>query len=156
MDINLTLFGEMLTFAILIWATVKYVWPPILKAMQERQEKIAAGLAAAERSEKLMESARCKASNYLRTNKAKITTMLANANQQANQIIDASKITAQAESDKIIAKARLDIEQEQRKAQQELQQHTAKLVIAATEKLLLQKLDANTQQKLIDQFITEL
>lgn len=156
MDINLTLFGEMLTFAILIWATMKYVWPPILKAMQERQEKIAAGLVAAERSEQLMASARTKASSYLRANKAKTAIIFANANEQANQIIEASKIKAQEESDKILVKAKLDIEQEQNKAKQELHKQTADLVVAATEKLLLQKIDATTQQNLINKFITEI
>ena len=156
MDINLTLFGEMLTFAILIWATMKYVWPPILKAMQERQEKIAAGLLAAERSEQLMASARTKASQYLRANKAKTAIIFANANEQANQIIEASKTTAQEESDKILAKARLDIEQEQNKAKQELHKQAADLVITATERLLLQKIDTDTHQKLINKFIAEI
>jgi len=156
MDINLTLFGEMLTFAVLIWVTMKYVWPPILKAMQERQEKIAAGLLAAQRSEQLMESARTKASQYLRVNKTKINVILVNANEQAKQIIESSKIKAQEEGDRILAKTKLDIEQEQNKARQELQKRTADLVIAATEKLLLQKIDADTQQKLINKFITEI
>lgn len=156
MDINLTLFGEMLTFAILIWVTMKYVWPPILKAMQERQEKIASGLLAAERSEQLMALTRTKASEYLRTNKAKTNAIFANANEQANQIIEASKTKAQEESDKILAKARIDIQQEQSKARQELRKQTADLVIAATEKLLLQKIDVDTHQKLINKFISEI
>ena len=156
MNINLTLFGEMLTFAVLIWATMKYVWPPILKAMQERQEKIAAGILATERSKQLMASARTKASQYLRANKAKTSIIFASANEQATQIIEASKIKAREESSKILAKAKLDLEQEQNKAKQELHKQTADLVIAVTEKLLLRKIDIDTHQKLINKFITEI
>ncbi|CAL7963365.1 ATP synthase subunit b 1 [Gammaproteobacteria bacterium] len=156
MDINITLFGEMLTFAVLVWATMKYIWPPLIKIMEERQKKIAAGLEAAQQGQYALEAAQKNIAGQLNGAKAKVAIILDQANQQANNLIEEGRIKAQSEYAKILAKSKLDIEQEINKTKQELQQQTASLVIAATEKILQQKIDTATQQKLINQLITEI
>lgn len=156
MNINATLFGEMLTFAVLVFVTMKYIWPPLMKIMQERQEKIAAGLDAAQRGQYALELAQKNIAKQLHATKTKASTILDQAAQQANNLIEESKSKAQDEYTKILAKARLDIEQEINKTKHELQEQTASLVITATEKILKQKIDATMQQKLIDQLITEI
>ncbi|EKE00555.1 MAG: ATP synthase F0, B subunit [uncultured bacterium] len=156
MDINATLLGEMLTFAVLVWATMKYIWPPLTQAMQERQQKIAAGLEAAQCGQNAMELAQKNVAKQLQEAKNQAAAILDQANQQANTLIEEGRIKAQEECANILARARMDIEQEISKTKLELQQQTADLVIAATEKILQQKIDEPTQQKLIDQLITEI
>jgi len=156
MDINLTLFGEMLTFAVLVWVTMKYIWPPLVKVMEERQQKIADGLEAAKRGQEALKLAQKNITQQLQEAKDRATTILDQANQQANQLIEEGKVKAQEECTKILAKARLDVEQEINNTKHELQQQTADLVIAATEKILQQRIDKTTHQKLIDQVIAEI
>jgi F-type H+-transporting ATPase subunit b len=156
MDINMTLFGEMITFAVLVWATMKYIWPPLTKAMQERQQKIAAGLAAAERGQHALELAQKNVNQQLQAVKTKAALILDQAHQQATNLIEEGRINAQNEYAKILTKAKLDLEQEINKTKRELQQQTANLVIAATKKILQQKVDETTQQQLINQLIAEI
>jgi F-type H+-transporting ATPase subunit b len=156
MDINMTLFGEMITFAILVWATMKYIWPPLTKAMQERQQKIASGLAAAERGQHALEIAQKNVAQQLQKAKDKAASILDQAHQQATNVIEEGRVKAQDECTKILAKAKLDLEQEINKTKQELQHQTAGLVIDTVEKVLQQKIDSSTQQKLVKQVITEI
>ena len=156
MDINATLLGEMLTFAVLVWATMKYIWPPLMQVMQERQQKIAAGLEAAQRGQQALELAQKTSTQQLQEAKSRAIVILDKANQQANNLIEASKSKAQDECAKIFTQAKLDMEQEIDKTKKELRQQTATLVIAATEKILQQKINQTTQQKLIGQLIAEI
>ncbi|HBY55596.1 MAG TPA: ATP synthase F0 subunit B, partial [Coxiellaceae bacterium] len=88
MNINLTLFGEMLTFAILVWVIMKYIWPPLMKAIQERQEKIAAGLEAAQRGQRELKLIQTNAAEQIHQAKIKASTILDQANQQATAFIE--------------------------------------------------------------------
>jgi len=156
MNINLTLFGEMLTFAVLVWVIAKYIWPPLVKIIQERQEKIAAGLEAAERGQRELKLIQTNAAEQIHQAKIKATAILDQANQQANGFIEEGKISAQTERTKILAQAKLNLEQEVNKTKDELQQHVVDLVIATTEKVLQQKVDETTQRNLIDKLITNI
>ena len=156
MNINMTLFGEMLSFAILVWVTVKYVWPPLTKAMQERQEKIASGLAAAERGQHALEIAQKNVAQQLQVAKDKAASILDQAHQHATNVIEEGRVKAQDECAKILAKAKLDIEQEVNKTKRTLQNQTADLIIDTVAKVLQQKIDSTEQQKLIKQIITEI
>ena len=156
MNINLTLFGEMLTFAVLVWVIAKYIWPPLVKIIQERQEKIAAGLEAAERGQRELKLVQTNAAEQIYQAKIKATAILDQANQQANGFIEEGKISAQTERAKILAQAKLNLEQEVNKTKDELQQHVVDLVIATTEKVLQQKVDETTQRNLIDKLITNI
>jgi F-type H+-transporting ATPase subunit b len=156
MNLNATLFGEMLTFAVLIWVTMKYIWPPLTKTMQERQQKIAAGLEAAQRGQHSLETARKNAAEQLQEAKNRAAEILDQASKQANGLIEEGKIKTEGECAKILAQAKRDIEQEINKTKKALQKQTVDLVIAATEKMLDQKIDAPTQDKLINQLIEEI
>jgi F-type H+-transporting ATPase subunit b len=156
MDINVTLLGEMITFAVLIWVTMKFIWPPIVKAMQERQEKIAAGLEAAERGQHNLELSQKNAADQIRATKVEASRMLDQANERVNVLIEEAKVTAQKEGEKLIAKARNEIEQEVVKTKRQLQQQTSELVIKVAEKVLQQKIDKTAHEKLIDQLIEQI
>lgn len=154
MDINLTLFGEMLTFAVLVWVMMKYIWPPLMTVIQERQQKIAAGLEAAERGKHELSLAHTNIAEQLRQTKSQVATMLQEANQQASDFIVKGKAEAEDERVKILAQAKTDVEQEMNRIKYTLQQETADLVVAATEKILQQKVDTVIQGKLINKLIS--
>ncbi len=156
MNINLTLLGEMLTFAVLVWVMMKYIWPPLMKALEERQQKIAAGLEAAERGKRALELAKDNVAEQLRQTKAEAAAMLSQAGEQASELAEKVRATAEEERVKILAQAKIDIEQEVNKAKDILQQQMAGLVIMATEKILKQKVDDVTQKKLIDELISSI
>jgi F-type H+-transporting ATPase subunit b len=156
MDINITLFGEMLTFAALVWVMMKYIWPPLMKAIEERQQKIADGLAAAERGKNELALAQTNITEQLRQTKAEAVLMLNQASVQAGDYLEKKKAEADEERIKLLAQAKIDIEQEMNSAKYILQQQTADLVITAAEKILLQKVDSVTQKKLVNELISSI
>jgi F-type H+-transporting ATPase subunit b len=156
MDINITLLGEMLTFAVLVWVMMKYIWPPLMKAIEERQQKIADGLAAAERGKNELELAQTNIAEQLRQTKNKAIVILNQASAQANDCFEKKKAEAEEERIKLLAQAKIDIEQEVNSAKYILQQQTADLVIAATEKILQQKIDSVAQKKLVNELISSI
>lgn len=153
MDINVTLFGEMLTFAVLVWVMMKYIWPPLMKVIQERQEKIAEGLAAAEQSKRDLEMTQAKIAEQLQQAKSAAIEVLDRSRKQAETFIEESKVMARAERDKMLGQAKMDLEREVNRVKSEMQQQTVDLVIAATEKILQQKVDDATRKKLVDELI---
>lgn len=156
MDINVTLFGEMITFSILVWVMMRYIWPPLMKAIQERQQKIAAGLEAAERGQHELETAKLTATEHLHQTKIKANAIVDQAKIEAINIVEESKVNARIEHDKILALGKLELTQEINVAKSELQKQTSDLVIAIAEKILQQKIDATTQNKLIDDLIAKI
>lgn len=156
MDLNLTLFGEVITFAILVFVTVKFIWPPLTKAMDARQKQIADGIAAAERSQKSLNLAREKIRKDLKAAKTDAVTILNQASRQAAQTLEEARKQAGVEGAKIIASAKDDITAEVILTKQNLQKYIADLVIAGTEKVLQEKLTAEIDQKLVDRIIEEL
>lgn len=156
MDINATLLGQLITFTIFVWFTMKYVWPPIIKAMQEREKRIADGLAAAERGKHDLELAQHKISEQLRDTKIHAAEILDQANKRAGQIIEEAKQRAREEGERLLAIAHSDIEQEMQAARQKLRGEVAKLAIAGAEKILTHSIDSATQQDLVKQLITEI
>ena len=158
MDINLTLFGEMLTFATLVWVMMKYIWPPLMEAIAKRQDKITSGLEAAERSKYELELTRANITEQLQQTKGQIARLLAEADKQAIAIITKGKALAETERDNIFVQTRISIAQEEHKAKHTLQQYTVELVVAGIEKVLQQKLDdslqKSLQKRLIDQLIS--
>lgn len=156
MDINVTLFGEMLTFAVLVWVTMKYIWPPLIKAIEERQQKIAAGLEASERGKRELELAQTHITEQLQQAKIAASEILNRANQQANHVALEGKHALQLERTKVLAQTKLDIEQEAIKAEQVLRQHTVDLVLTTTEKILQEKVNPTTQATLIDGLIASI
>lgn len=156
MDINITLFGQMITFGVFIWFTMKYVWPHILKSMQEREQRIADGLAAAQRGQHDLELAQHKATEYLRDAKIQAAEILEHANKRGNQIIEEAKERAREEGERLLVVARADIEQEFQMAKQKLRAEAANLAIFGAEKVLARSVDAATQHDLVEKLIAEI
>jgi F-type H+-transporting ATPase subunit b len=119
-NINLTLFGQMVTFAIFVWFCMKFVWPVIIGAMEERQQKIADGLDAADRAMRDLEAAKSEATDQMKGAKQEAAGIVDQANKRANQIVDEAKVLAVAEGDRLKVAAEAEIEQEINRAKEEL------------------------------------
>lgn len=156
MNINLTLIGQMLAFIGFVMFCMKYVWPPILAAMAERTEKIADGLAAADRASHDLELAQEKAVERLKDAKHEASGIVDAANKRANQIVDEAKDAAVVESDRVKASAQADIDQEVNRAREQLRGQVATLALAGAEKILGAEIDAAAHADLVDKLATEL
>jgi F-type H+-transporting ATPase subunit b len=156
MNINATLLGQFITFAILVWFTMRYVWPPLTKAMHEREKKIAAGLEAAERSKRELELAEQKVMSALRTAKMEATQILELANKRSAQLIDEAKEQAREEQKRIVAKAQEEIAREVNRTKEELKKQLATLAVAGAEKIVRHHLDSAKQMSLLDEFVAEI
>lgn len=156
MNINLTLIGQMVAFVCFVVFCMKYVWPPLLAAMQEREKKIADGLAAADRANHDLELAQEKAVERLSEAKTEAAGIIDSANKRANQIVEEAKSAAQVEADRVKASAQAEIEQETNRAREQLRAQVAALSLAGAEKVLGKSIDRNTHAELVDQLASEL
>jgi F-type H+-transporting ATPase subunit b len=156
MNINLTLFGEMITFAIFVWFTMRFIWPPLTQALEERREKIAAGLAAAEKSKRDLELTQHKVTDILNEAKAQAAHMVEQANQRANHIVEESKARARAEGDRLLAIAKNDIDREVNSAREALMNQISSLVISGAEKVLQHEVNKSANDKLIAEMMSGL
>lgn len=156
MEINITLLGQLITFSVFVWFTMKFVWPPILKVMKEREQRIADGLAAAERGQQALELAQLKVDEQLQKAKQQATEIIEQANRRANQLAEESKQQIRIENERLLAIARADIQQEWQAAQQKIRTEVANLVITTTEKILAQSLDSVAQHALVKQSLEEI
>lgn len=142
MNINATLIGQAIWFAVFIWITMKFVWPPLQKAMKERQQQIADGLAAAERGKHELELAGKRSSDVIREAKDKSNEIVAQAEKRAQHIIDEAKEAAKAEHARIVGSAKADIEQEVMRAKEQLRERVAELAVAGAGRILRREVDA--------------
>lgn len=156
MNINLTLLGQMITFMILVGVTMKYIWPPMMKALDDRKKQIADGLEAAERGHHELELARHRATEKLRDAKLEAAKIVDLANQRATRMIEDAKDKARDEGDRLIALAKDQITQDLQAAKQELLKQVAVLAISGAEKILAEKIDESTNNRLVDQLIDEI
>jgi F-type H+-transporting ATPase subunit b len=156
MEINATIFGQLITFALLVWFTMKYVWPPITKAMLEREKKIAAGLEATDRSKRELEMAEHKALNIIRDAKLEASQIIEQAHKRSVQIVDEAKENARIEAKRILEHARDEIALEVNQAKEALRKQLAHLAIAGAEKIIKRNLDASTNAALLDEFAAEI
>lgn len=150
MDINATLFGQMITFALFVWFTMKFVWPVMEKTLKDRQEKIAEGLMAAERGHKELELAQKKATGEIREAREQALHILDQAHKQASLVLEEAKVLAMQERENILHAGRNEIDQETRKARSVLRGEVVKLVTVTTEKLLARTLTDQDQKNLLD------
>ena len=151
-----TLLGQMFTFAILIWFTVKFIWPPMMKAIEDRQQKIAEGLAAADRSQKDLAQAQDKVSEALKDARTKANEIIEQAHARANQIIDQAKNDAVGEANRQKALAEAEIAAAANRAKEELRKQVSALAVSGAEKLLRREIDANAHMALIDDLAAQL
>ena len=156
MNPNITLLGQMISFAILIWFTVKFIWPPLTKAIEERQQKIADGLAAADRAKAELEQGEAKAAEELKAARAKANEIIEQAHQRANQIIDQAKNDAIAEANRQKAVAEAEIVAAANRAKEDLRKQVSALAVSGAEKLIKREIDANAHKALIDELAAQL
>jgi F-type H+-transporting ATPase subunit b len=155
MNLNATLLGQMITFAVFIWFTMKFVWPPITKAMREREKRIADGLAAAEQGGRDLELAQHRASEILEEARQKAAKIIEQANERSLRMIEQAKEDARKESEQLIKHANSQIAQAAEITKRELQTHVSDLAIKMTEKLLQQHLNTEAQRELLKQRVNE-
>ena len=156
MNINATLFLQAIVFAILVWFTMKFVWPPIKNALDERAEKIAAGLAAADKAKSELSNANKRVEEELAKSKGESAVRLADAERRAQGMIEEAKAKATAEGSKIIAAAKVEAEQQTVKARETLREQVAVLAVKGAEQILRKEVNASVHADLLGRLKTEL
>lgn len=151
MAINATLIGQMIAFALFVWFTMKYVWPPITTAMEERQQKIADGLAAAEKGARSLQDAAAQVEAELQKAREEAREIVASANRQAVGIVEDAKETAKVEAQRVRDAAEGEVAQQVAQARSSLRQEVAGLAIAGAEKILRREVDAKAHADLLDE-----
>lgn len=156
MDINASLIGQAITFAILVWFTMKFVWPPLVKAMDERTARIADGLAAADRARQDLENAEKKSADRLREAKIQAAEIITQAEKRSAQLIDEAKAQAKLEGERLLAGAHAEVEQQIQHAREALRQQVAELAVAGAEKILQREVDQNKHAEILASIKAEL
>lgn len=156
MEINVTLLGQAITFAVLVLFTMKYVWPPLNNMMEERAKRIADGLAAAEKGKQELLDAEIRIAEELKNIQVRATEIMANAEKRAEQIVNEAKERASRESEKIINNAKSEVEQEFVKAKEQLRSQVATLAVGAAEQILKTEIDVARHEKLLTTIKAEL
>ena len=150
MNINFTLFAQAIVFSAFIWFTVKFVWPPLLRAIEVRQKQIADGLAAAEQGKKSLEVSSKQAEQAIQEARMRAAEIIAQAEKRDAQMVEAAKVAAKTEGDREKAAAKADIQQEAQRAREQLREQVAALAIAGAEKILRREVDAKAHAELLD------
>jgi F-type H+-transporting ATPase subunit b len=156
MNINFTLIAQAIAFAVLIWFTVKFVWPPLLQAIETRQKEIADGLAAAQEGKSALEVAAKKSEATLNEAKQKASEIISQAEKRATQIIEEAKGNAKAEGERILTGAKAEIDQEVNRAKEGLRAQVSALAIAGAEKILRKEIDSKAHSDMLSKLAAEL
>ena len=155
MNINLTLIGQSITFALFVWFCYAFIWPPLVNALEKRKKQIADGLAAAERGQHEQELAAKKAAEQLKEAKGQAADIIAHAQKRATEIVDEAKDDARTEAERIMAGADAEIKQEVNRAREHLRKEVVTLAISGAEKVLKREIDseahAGTLKELAEQ-----
>nr|WP_306811964.1 F0F1 ATP synthase subunit B [Pseudomonas oleovorans] len=152
----MTLFGQTIAFAIFVWFCMKFVWPPLTQAMQERQKKIAEGLDAAGRAERDLQLAQERAAQMLRETKEQAAEILDRANKTANAIVEEAKAQARSEGEKLIAGAKAEIDLEVNRAKDQLRAQVAALAVIGAEQILQSTVDGAVHNDLVAKLASQL
>jgi len=156
MNINLTLIGQMITFAFFVWFCMKFVWPPIMNALVERKATIADGLAAAEKGQHEEELAKNRAVEILKEAKVKAQEILSQADKRASEIVEESKDTARVEAERIVTAANAEIEQETNRAREALRGQVVSLAVLGAGKVLKKEIDTKANDDLLSDLVAQL
>lgn len=156
MEINATFLGQAVAFVIFVVLCMKYVWPPLMNALEKRQKEIADGLANAEKAKKNLELAKTNAAEALRQAKAQAQQIIDDANKQRSMILDRAAEEATNEKNRIVEAAKAEIEAERNKAREELRAEVIALAIAGAEKILDKKMDASSDHQLVKKIVDSL
>jgi F-type H+-transporting ATPase subunit b len=156
MNINLTLIAQGITFFAFIWFTVKFVWPPILAAIEERRTTIANGLAAADKGARSLEEAQVKITAILEDARGQARSILDQAQTRANGIVDEARTGATQERERILQSAQAEVEQQINRARDELRAQVAAITVAGAEKILAREIDPRAHQDLLDKLAAQI
>jgi F-type H+-transporting ATPase subunit b len=156
MNINATLIGQSITFLIFVWFCMKFIWPPIINALEERKKKIADGIAAAERGEEEQELAQKRAAEVLHDAKQQAQEIISQAQKRASEIVDEAKTDAKSEGDRLVAAAQAEIEQEANRAREALRSQVAGLAIAGAGKVLEREIDEKAHSDLLNELVAQI
>ena len=156
MNMNLTLLGQAISFAVFVWFCLKYVWPPVLAALEERESKIADGLASAERGRHELELAEKRAGDLIREGKDKAQEFIAQAQKRPDEIVEAAKDVAKDEAAKIKASAAAEIEQNRNQLRDDLRGQVARLAVIGAEQILMREVDESAHRDVLDKLAATL
>jgi len=156
MNINFTLFAQAIVFAAFIWFTVRFIWPPLLRAIEARQKQIADGLAAAEQGKKSLEVSSKQADQAIQEARARAAEIISHAEKRGGEVVEQAKNAAKAEGDREKAAAKADIQQEAARAREQLREQVAALAIAGAEKILRREVDAKAHGDLLNEIKKQL
>jgi len=156
MNINATLIGQSIAFFLFVWFVMKYVWPPLIAALDERKKTIADGLAAAERGQHEQELAEKKAAEYLKDAKEQASEVLSQAQKRASEIVEEAKDGAKEEAERILVAAQASIDQEVNRAKENLRQQVASITVAGAEKVLKREIDEKAHADIVDDLIAQI
>jgi F-type H+-transporting ATPase subunit b len=155
-NINLTLIVQMVVFALLVFAVMRWLWPPILDAMEERSRKIAEGLAAAEKGERELTEARSKADAIVREARERARGIIEHAEHRATELIEEARVTASAEAARLVAAAQQQIQLDTARARESLRREVAGIAVRAASKLLGREIDGRKHADLLDQLAAQI
>lgn len=156
MNINATLIGQAIWFGLFVLFCMKFVWPPLTQALEERKQKIAEGLSAADRAERDLALAQEKASGNLKEAKEKSAEIIDQANRRANQIVEEAKAAARKEGERLVAQAHAEIDQEVNAAREKLRAEVSALALAGAEKVLASEVNRDAHGKMLEQLAAQL
>jgi F-type H+-transporting ATPase subunit b len=155
-NLGITMLSQAVAFAIFIWFTVKFIWPPLMKAIEQRQRQIAEGLAAAERGKQDLELAAKRAAEELQRARAQAGEIISQAEKRGAAVVEEAKNAAKVEAERIVIGAKAEIEQEVFRAREALRSQVAVLAVAGAEKILRREVDAKAHAQLLSVLETEL
>ena len=156
MDINATLWGQTIAMIVFVWFCMKFIWPPLLEAIEERQEKIAEGLAAADKGEEKLAAAKAEAEEIVSDARKQATGILDQAHARANEIVAEGKAAGTKERDRQLEAAKAEIEQETNRAREELRGQVSAIAIASAEKILRREIDDKQHEDILGKLASEL
>ena len=156
MSINATLLAQMIVFMLLVWFTMKFVWPIIRAAMDEREQRIADGLAAAERGQSNLEQAKVEAQKIVDAARGQAKEIMDAAQSRANDIVEEAKGEGERERSRQVAMGRSELEQELGRARDELRGQVAAIALAGAERILAREIDSGTHRELLEQLAADL
>ncbi|MBT8100563.1 MAG: F0F1 ATP synthase subunit B [Gammaproteobacteria bacterium] len=156
MDINMTLLGQTIAMIVFVWFCMKFIWPPLLDAIEDRQKTIAEGLAAADKGQEKLEQASAEAENIVEEARKQATGILDQAHARANEIVADGKADGAKERERQLAAAKAEIEQEANRAREELRGQVSAIAVASAEKILQREIDAKSHDDILGKLAAEL
>ena len=156
MNFNATLIGQMITFVVFVWFCMKYIWPPLMAALEERNARISEGLAAAQRGQQDLADAQTKVGESLNEAKQQAQEIINQAQKRANEIVDEAKDAAREEADKIKAAATADIDQQINSAREHLRKEVSTIALAGAEQILKREVDAKAHAVVLDELVAQI